>query len=351
MKRSSKHLASFITISLLTGAYACSLMATAQAKTVVVSTPPLLELDIYDNGETVSLPNGEKIASTLTRSSWEKSKLAQAANYWAEILGPGALGPSPATITVVGMADMVTQHQGAAFTQPYYFKVPGLAPGMALVDVQARILGHDAPINTYLVFGNSFALPEGAAVPADDTPLPQATTNDLYASATHELGHALGIGSFAGNTPATSQDYGRNAQSLNGVIGAYDNLLYDWRGVKARPNMTIRHEGESEPAGTYFDAPGSYYDPDRFEASGVKASYLTGNHIQEVLQGAFLTSYNQAGYAQDQKVPGIPVNVANLSHLELRNGLMSHQILTGPARITLPRETGGGMNHGQSITN
>ena len=214
MKRSSKNLASLITIGLLTGAYACSLMAAAQAKTVVVSTPPLLELDIYDNGETASLTDDKKIASTLTRSSWEKAKLARAANSWAEMLGPGALSSSPATITVVGMADMMAQYHSAAFTQPYYSKVSGLAPDMALADVQARILGHDVPINTYLTFGDAFALPAETAVPADDTPLPQSSTYDLYACATHELGHALGITSFMGDTPATSQDYGRNANLL-----------------------------------------------------------------------------------------------------------------------------------------
>ena len=57
--------------------------------------------------------------------------------------------------------------------------------------------------------------------------------------------------------------------------------------------------------------------------------------MRDVLEGSELRAYNYYGYKLEQKVPGLPVHgnegygdedVVNLSHIELRNGWMSHQM-------------------------
>ena len=112
----------------------------------------------------------------------------------------------------------------------------------------------------------------------------------------------------------------------------FDSHLYDWRGVQARPGMeiqTVLHQAESAE---YFDIPGYIVEDDT-----IRLPYFSGRYVQEVLDGAELRTYDTFGAKIDQKVPGLPVtgnealrgqvdDILDLSHSELRNSLMSHQL-------------------------
>lgn len=133
----------------------------------------------------------------------------------------------------------------------------------------------------------------------------------------HEMLHTLGVTSASGWTTDGTWQFDHK-------LNSFDQHLYDVTGKQARPDMVIMDE-------KYYDASQNAQENVFFvngfdmwsEESGV---YFSGVNAQQVLNGARLgDNYN---------VNGIPVNgweydgqsgtTLDMSHLQLRNGVMSH---------------------------
>ena len=153
-----------------------------------------------------------------------------------------------------------------------------------------------------------------------DTPLPQNSHIALTPTTIHEIGHTMGLGYFTdGSIPVFFE---------NPYL--YDSHLYDWRGVQARPGMEIQTVNHRAASAEYFDLPGYIQGDDT-----TRLPYFSGKHVQEVLQGAKLYTFDMLGYKREQSVPGLPIqgnetyrgygDEIDLSHIELRNSLLNHQ--------------------------
>ena len=112
---------------------------------------------------------------------------------------------------------------------------------------------------------------------------------------------------------------------MSDYFGLWSQGLRDSNGKQAESGMTISIGGTEYDGDFVLDNDSLY--------SGV---YFTGDHVQEVLGEGTTLSFPEIGLQQYEKlVPGLPVNGAEpdsnggispeLSHIELQNGLLSHQ--------------------------
>lgn len=164
--------------------------------------------------------------------------------------------------------------------------------------------------------------------------LPSAGVNtELTPMLIHELGHALGLLTTRDMRKVTEDDgsyYYTDFELVYGGLfsqGLYD--VYD-KPLAATSKIVLYNEVPAD-GGNYFavySMKSMYYDGDGY----VSGAYFRGEHTDEVLNGAMIDWPDLEG---GLSVPGIPVNgfdpddngvyYADFSHLELKNGLMSHQ--------------------------
>ncbi|WP_405382591.1 autotransporter outer membrane beta-barrel domain-containing protein [Phascolarctobacterium sp.] len=138
---------------------------------------------------------------------------------------------------------------------------------------------------------------------------------NLNSTLIHEMGHALGI----------SVDH-RHISQFNHVLfdNSYTQHLYDANGKKYQdiPGGMIITYYETEK-----DLPDRFYTTKETDYSG---AYFYGEHVADVLNGAKLVNEDTGYVGADGSAVGIPINgyegmdVPELSHISLRNGLMSH---------------------------
>ena len=307
----------------------CLLTPWHRAEAVTSYTTPngLFRLDYYGAGEKVTGKWYDEIMLEEDRvyltsqgelPDWQKERLHFAADYWEGVLKHTKTAKQPAVLAVTVNHDYYN-----AAAQPSYSDVErngqtvSVATPNAVLNDGKTLRSEDGPAG-FVVIGTPLFPPDGEQ-DRYDMPLPQVSYMALTPTVIHEICHALGIG--AHELPLT-----RFSEKPN----LYESHLYDWRGVQAKPGMeiqTVNHEAETEP---YFDLP-RYVDdwPD------AAVPYFSGSHVRDVLEGSELRAYNYYGYKLEQKVPGLPVHgnegygdedVVNLSHIELRNGWMSHQM-------------------------
>ena len=312
-------------VALLTGLCLVTPWNRADAVTSYTTPNGLFRLDYYGAGESITgkwyLENfleEDKVFLTSQGAlpDWQKERLNVAADYWDGLLKHTKTTKQPATLAVT-----VNKLYDNAAGQGSYTEAE--AGGQTIsIDTPNAVLNHgkvlteeDGPAGLIVIGTPMF--PADGEQGRYDTPLPQNSTASLAPIMIHEIGHAMGIISSA----VYETQFSENAN-------LYDSHLYDWNGEQAKPGMEIKtpnHSVESEP---YFDMPESYYD----FATG-KSPYFSGRHVDEVLEGAKLHSFNYWGQKQEWKVPGLPVlgnesdpeDYISLCHIELRNGLMSHQ--------------------------
>ncbi len=298
----------------------------AEAVTSYTTPNGLFRLDYYGAGEKVTGKWYDEIMLEEDRvyltsqgelPDWQKERLNFAADYWEGVLKHTKTAKQPAVLAVT-----VNHDFDNAAAQPSYSDVErngqtvSVATPNAVLNDGKTLRPVDGPAG-FVVIGTPL-FPPDCEQDRYDMPLPQVSYIALTSSVIHELGHALGIG--AHEAPLTR---------FSEKTFLYESHLYDWRGVQAKPGMEIRtvnHEAETEP---YFDLP-RYFDdwPD------AAVPYFSGSHVRNVLEEAELRAYNYYGEKLEQKVPGLPIDgnegygdedVVNLSHIELRNGWMSHQ--------------------------
>ena len=298
----------------------------AEAVTSYTTPNGLFRLDYYSAGEKVTGKWYDEIMLEEDRvyltsqgelPDWQKERLHFAADYWEGVLKHTKTAKQPAVLAVTVNHDYYN-----AAVQPGYSDVErhgqtvSVATPNAVLNDGKTLRPEDGPAG-FVVIGTPL-FPPDCEQDRYDMPLPQVSYIALTSSVIHELGHALGIG--AHELPLTR---------FSEKTYLYESHLYDWRGVQAKPGMEIRtvnHEAETEP---YFDLP--RYSDDWPDAA---VPYFSGSHVRNVLEEAELRAYNYYGEKLEQKVPGLPVDgnegygdedVVNLSHIELRNGWMSHQ--------------------------
>ncbi len=261
-------------------------------------------------------PDDETSAFELDED--ELDSLQTGAEYWRGILQPGAGNAGPLTIEVL-TRDRYDDNASASSNPlrqgPYagMFELSAALrgnwfgeDGQGFDETLAWVtIDHGRPPSGEWYLGPMASLPQNGDM------------SDLASTVLHELGHALGIGAFSHHEGADGNFY------FGDQLDNWTRGLRDMYGKSARPGMPIVTHGNPDPDSFVMEAP----DDRAFCFNG---AYFTGRHVQEVLNGAQLYFPSDGlRHEYTRPVPGLPVNgmelVPELSHIELRNSLMSHQ--------------------------
>lgn len=260
---------------------------------------PIFQLFIQNVGDS-DFYEGESVEATHNLSNTEKQLLLDAATHWAERLSLPELR-LPVRVLVSTDEDNNAWATSDSSSSPSY-----------VTDLQKGLL--TGPDNTdplaLITIGNGIGgIGWDEHLNPSSLPL-NGQKSDLFATMIHEIGHALGIYSV---------------NSFAAPLSAWDAHLYDSTGKKAQQGMNILLPG-GIPTGNDFDL-----------SDENKKGYFSGQNVAEVLRGASIAVVDRDGISLGQRVPGIPLNstepgnapgsfTPELSHLELKNGLMGHQI-------------------------
>lgn len=258
----------------------------------------VFDVRFFDMGEGPFMPGDgpdePPASSTWTLNANQKDKIEAAIQYWAELITPTP-GQLPVVINVGTFED-----ENAAGDAGHL--VDGAA---SVTTIQAALQGKDpGPLDfgahAFFVMGR-LDFDDLDYLPSQ-LPRPEGEI-DVYSVAFHELAHGLGI---ASSIEAVDDDEERPI--FGSSLGSYSQLLRDDNGNPGRPGQLVICSECTNAA-----------DPDAFDVRKDQG-YLTGAHIEEVLAGA---------------MPGVPVRMLGesgedldnnyMSHLELKNSLMSHQ--------------------------
>ena len=266
---------------------------------------------------------GETVTAGYEFSAGELSSIEQGLGYWQLMLQDNAKNSAPLRIMVIANDVYDTNAAATSFTLengPFAGKTWLSA---ALADNWFGESGTDYLGYLGFVWIDHVEHGEWYTGPLDSLPQ-NGSTLSLTATIVHEIGHALGISALA-NESATIESFG---SSLN----LWEQGLRDSYGQKAAPNMSIVSSG-NKGEGTFVTQGETAY-------SGV---YFTGEHVEDVLQGALLSypeNPDDFGDTYAGNMPGLPINAweytdeggnengyfAELSHIELQNSLLSHQL-------------------------
>lgn len=166
--------------------------------------------------------------------------------------------------------------------------------------------------------------------------MPTIPVNGLYSdyggTVLHELVHAIGLAPDTESADENNKDsdIGTVTNVFAENIGYYTENLRDVFGTQAKAGMEIVKLAADECG---LDE--SFYDKDKFyiEDNGSRygGAYYTSDNVAEVLNGAKI-AWPEGNL---DAVEGLPINgyepdgdgsyTADLAHIELKNGLMSHQ--------------------------
>lgn len=240
---------------------------------------PLFELHFFDKGEEYQVFENEAIPgySPWQLSGDQKQAIVQAVQIWSEIVGPGSRNSSAFPI-IVGTY-LWDNADGSSYPNETADKI--LNTGL-----QDSILHGIEPDYPGLIRVGTMNF----GIPAHLSPLPiTGAKADIFSVLYHEIGHALGISSFA---------------SALDAVSSWDSHLRDSRGVWLKPGMDIVPEGSGVSSGEVFVI-------GEGTNSGVR---FHGTHVAEVM-----------GNDEGLLINGLEAGAPELSHIELERGLMSHQ--------------------------
>lgn len=299
----------------------CSQISWASYDLFFPENTDLFRLHILEQGES---DNFWGVAAQGTVDKNEINSICEGLDYWARILAPQAANTNPIPILIFPSNG---EGAGALSVSTVDFDdLTFFASALTHEDYESRL-------QNYLA-----SLPEDEWVSFDDfksaailigtfdwshEPLHALPDNGdgfhLPATIVHELTHALGILTQVSKTPNGHYAF------MSDYFGLWSQGLRDSNGKQAESGMTISIGGTEYDGDFVLDNDSLY--------SGV---YFTGDHVQEVLGEGTTLSFPEIGLEQYEKlVPGLPVNGAEpdsnggispeLSHIELQNGLLSHQ--------------------------
>ena len=308
---------------------------------------PAFRFSVYNEGETiVDEDSGASQTSTYTLSENQKSALFDAATNWKFIINNNNIYvPDKLPTFVVITEDIFNASAGSEYVD--------VGENFLITAINAYI-NQKTPTTPSspqgLISVGKGLIPDypGWNYYTGSTALYQATNPDLYSTMVHEIYHAMGLITNAGKHVPGDQTFYFSKDAYS-KIGIWDSGLRIYQGplnttfdsdkiLAANRGMSIKIDEDG--TGTFDIVNNSPY------FAGLKTlQVLTGdnstdeNHLQEII-------YNKGGlvnyssyYAdndddliiENPKVLGLPVNVIEenkpeLSHIELRNSFMSHQM-------------------------
>jgi subtilase-type serine protease len=252
----------------------------------------IFQVRIFNKGEhpapTSINPEVRAIQSTWTLPSGQRDQILDAIRYWTEIIQP-APGHVPANIDIWTM-DQINAAAASARADDSPLSQTKLH---AALNGQAQ--AHSDPDVLIKIGKLDFTLQ-----PVLPSQLPSIEKVDLTTTLRHEMAHALGISMRV----TANENYQPHFDNKN---TNWVTHLRDDNGNPARPGQAIICGVCNNPD-----------DPKGFNLYKDQG-YFAGEHVNEVLAGA---------------MPGVPIkmNLSDgfpdsdiLSHLELKNSMMSHQ--------------------------
>ncbi|SUA89561.1 Uncharacterized protein with a C-terminal OMP (outer membrane protein) domain [Pandoraea pulmonicola] len=283
----------------------CTMMSPAKAtveETILDSrgTPFIRAVLFSSTDRAYTEENGTPQFSLGLLSPVQTAQTFGALRHWAEIIRVTP-GRSPAIINIGTGATLNNAHAWS----PYADGSGEIGTGNPTL-VQAALQNSELARPSFFEGHGEITIGKMDFSTAPYTPsqIPLSGKVDLSAVMFHEVAHALGVGSNQdeGTWPAT----GNPSFRFTTVLDSWSAHLYDDNHRPAKSGQVIltpKDVGISDP--TAFDI-------------RTDKGYFTGAHVKEVLAGA---------------MDGIPVKAMGgadldkpiLSHIELKNGLMSHQ--------------------------
>ena len=294
--------------------------ARASYDILVPEEDSLFQLHILENGETNPFWGVEAVGE-IDESAL--SCLRAGLDYWVRVLAPQAVNRKPVSILLFHNFD---ESAGAISVPVEGFEgLTFLAAALTLEDYEARLQHFLATTEEGGLEGVTPDTFLTAAIKIGEfdwyygslTALPENENNfHLTATIVHELSHALGI------LTQTFQAESGSFFFYEDYFGLWSAGLHDMYNTQAKPGMEISLNGE-EDSGKFVLANDDIYS----------GAYFTGTNVQEVLGEGAMLSFPESGLSKEGyegTVPGLPVNGSEngkpeLSHIELQNGLMSHQ--------------------------
>lgn len=295
---------------------------------------PFVTVEHYGAGEKYEFGPGFAGVSDFTLNADERSMIEQGFDHLGRLIFRSVRAPATITLVTSGWYD-----DNATAWRPSYPE--GVSAGMSLLGGQL-LFGKDYSDEGFkssaLITIDHSAHPNGWYSAPMHTLPDNGYQSDLSSRLTHEMFHALGLDADL-DYKIDEEGYvisgpENGIRHFEAVILEAPNLftlgLRDSDGTAAEEGMRITANGGTQEASDEtFD----------LTAEGAAASgvYFTGEHVQEVLNGAKIL----APETTDLWLPGLPVNgwesggyledgtivyQPELSHIELQNSLMSHQI-------------------------
>lgn len=280
----------------------CILSGTAQAVEMYPIADrwgtPFATVRIFSTADGVFTqdPDGTGRTSAWNLVAGQKVQVLSGLQYWADIIRV-VPGYAPAVLNV---GTKSADPENASAESPL---APG--PDVAPVQVQAALQNRDPGPLRQDVHGVITINQGFSALPYTPSQVPLLTTGSaIHTTLVHEMGHALGIGSNVENTAGGGAAV---APVFSSRITEWTAHLRDDNGQASHPGQVIYcAKCENPTASSAFDL-------------RKDMGYFTGEHVSEVLAGA---------------MPGVPVRILSvlgdvdtdfMSHLELKNSVMSHQ--------------------------
>jgi hypothetical protein len=257
---------------------------------------PLFHFDLADAGESYETEDMPPEISIWTQGAGELAAITCASDYWASIIGSDAVNAQALTIST-GTIDEDNDMAYSALVDS--------GPFAGMTWLQAGILGLPPTGGSAAMMQNGYSSGE----PHKDYlgPMEVLAHNGApthrASSVAHELGHALGIMNSAVD--------GKFSDPLS-VWGSH---LHDSYNTQAQAGMPIVKGDGTTPT------PGAFVLDDTY-GSGSGYAFFQGPNTDSVLDGAML---DPSGNIYGVPINGFEGKNPELSHIELKNSMMSHQ--------------------------
>jgi hypothetical protein len=265
----------------------------------------IFKVRFYGIGDGNYSGQSEPESSAWNLDASQKNKILSAVGYWADILHPlPGLGPAILNVGTVedvnafggspqaSIDDSTDQNTILYTLLNLQFNRENIPPD----ELEAG--AHGLFVMGRLDYDTTLSNPPSV--------IPLTGRSEIEPIAYHEIAHGLGILSSISNTA------GDFTPHFNKPLNVWDTFLRDDNGHGAQPGQAVLCQGCN-----------TTYDPNAFDARK-NQTYFEGPNVAQVLQGAMRgVPVSVYVFNPDGSFRGIDNDY--MSHLELKNSLMSHQ--------------------------